>query len=132
MLRFLGTTTIGLAHGDILLVINPARSRVSIPSCTHWWCFKANVYGRELTGGLSPMSMSIVMSCVLPKSSLLLENIVGYLSHNSSKADLVVGLTSASCRSTFLGPGISAGDVRNALSMGTAGSLYFACFLREM
>ena len=29
-----------------------------------------------------------------------------------------MGLTSASCRSTFLGPGISAGDVRNALSMG--------------
>ena len=74
------------------------------------------------------MSMSMVISWVLPISSLPLENTVGYLSHNSSKADLVVGLTSASCRSTFLGPGISAGDVRNALSMGTAGSLYFAWF----
>ena len=72
------------------------------------------------------MSMSMVMSWVLPISSLPLENTVGYLSHNSSKAGPCVGLTSASCRSTFLGPGISAGDVRNALSMGTVGSLYFA------
>ena len=34
MLGFLGTTTIGLAHVDILLVITPARSRVSISSWT--------------------------------------------------------------------------------------------------
>ena len=32
---FLGTTTIGLAHLDMLLVIMPARSRDSISLCTH-------------------------------------------------------------------------------------------------
>ena len=73
---------------------------------------------------LSPVSMSIVISWVLPISSLPQENTLGYLSHNSSKADLMVGLMLVSCRSTFLGPGTSAGDVRNALSMGTTGSLY--------
>ena len=93
MLRFLGTTTIGLAHGDILLVITPARSRVSISLCTHWWCFKANVYGQELTGGLSPVSMSIVISCVLPISSLPLGEYcwVFFAQFIKIKADLVVG-----------------------------------------
>ena len=32
---FLGTTTIGLAHLNILLMITPARSRDSISLCTY-------------------------------------------------------------------------------------------------
>ena len=47
-LDFFGTTTMGLAQGDILLVITPALSRVSISSCTHLWCLSAKVYGLEL------------------------------------------------------------------------------------
>ena len=39
---------------------------------------------------------------------------------------------SASCRSTLLGPGTSAGDVRNALSRGIIGSLYLARCLPGM
>ena len=129
---FFGTTTMGLAQGDILLVITPALSRVSISSCTYLWCLSAKVYGLELTGGLSPVSMSIVTNCVQPISSFPLEKTLGYFSQSTSKVDLVPGVMSASCRSTFLGPGISTGDVMKALSRGMIGILYLACVLRGM
>ena len=41
------------------------KGRVSISSCTHLWCFSARVYGLELIGGLSPISMSIVTKLCL-------------------------------------------------------------------
>ena len=119
----------GLAQGDILLVMTPALSRVSISSCTHLWCFSTKVYGLELTGGLSPVSISIITNCVQPMSSFPLEKTLGYFSQSASKADLVPGVMSASCRSTFLGPGTSAGDVMKALSRGIIGILYLACVL---
>ena len=78
------------------------------------------------------MSMSIVTSCVLPISSFPFEKTLGYFSQSASKVDLMLGVMSASCRSTLLGPGMSAGDVRNALSRGIIGSLYLACCLQGM
>ena len=35
-----GTTTIGLAHGETLLTITPAFSKISNSFCTHSACFK--------------------------------------------------------------------------------------------
>ena len=90
------------------------------------------MYGLELTRGLSPMSMSFVISCVLPISSFPLEKTLEYFSQSTSKVDLVPGVMSASCRSTLLSPGTSTGDVMKALSRGMIGILYLACFLRGM
>ena len=88
----------GLTKGDMLLVITPALSRVSISSCTHLWCFSTKVYGLELIGGLSPVSMSIVTNCVRPMSSFPFEKTLEYLSQSASKADLMPGVMSVSCR----------------------------------
>ena len=38
-----GTITIGLAHGEILLTITPAFSKISNSFCTHVTCFKGRV-----------------------------------------------------------------------------------------
>ena len=65
----------GLAHGDTLFAIIPAFSKISISSCTHCTCFKANVYGRCVIGGLSPVGISILSNGVLPKSAESFENI---------------------------------------------------------
>ena len=65
----------GLAHGDTLFAIIPAFSRISISSCTHCTCLRAKVYGLWVTGGLSPVGISIFKSGVFPKSAESLEKI---------------------------------------------------------
>ena len=58
------------------------------------------MYGLELTGGLSPVSMSILTSLVLPISSLLLEKASPYCSHSSSNFCLISVVMSLSCNCT--------------------------------
>ena len=80
------------------------------------------MYGLELTGGLSSVSMSILTSLVLPMSSLLLEKASPYCSHSSSNIYLMSVVMSLSCSCTLHGPGTSAGEQRKAVSGGISGS----------
>ena len=81
------------------------------------------MYGLELTGGLSPVSMSILTSLVLLMSSLLLEKASPYCSHSSSNFCLMSVVMSLSCSCTLCGPGMSAGEQRKAVSGGISGSV---------
>ena len=93
---FFGTITMGLAHGDTLFAMIPAFSRISILSCTHCTCLRANVYGLCVIGGLSPVGMSIFSRGVLPKSAESLEKMSSNSEHKFSNASLWWGATSAS------------------------------------
>ena len=79
------------------------------------------MYGLELTGGLSPVSMSILTSFVLPMSSLFLEKASPYSSQSSSNFCLISVAMSLSCSCTLQGPGTSAGEQRKAVSCGISG-----------
>ena len=82
-----------------------------------------NVYGLELTGGLSLVLMSILKSLVLPMSSLFLEKASPYCSHSSLNFCLISVVMSLSCSCTLHGPGISAGEQIKAVSGGISGSV---------
>ena len=82
---FLGTITMGLTQGDTLHTITPAFSSISISSCTHCTCFRAKVYGFWLTGGLSPVRMSILRRGVFPKSDESFDKISVNSSHSFLK-----------------------------------------------
>ena len=84
---------------------------------------RGNVYGLELTGGLSPVSMSILTNLVLPMSSLCLGKASPYSSHSSSNFCLISVVVSLSCSCTLHGPGTSAGEQIKVVSGGISGSV---------
>ena len=81
------------------------------------------MYGLELTGGLSPVSMSILTSLVLPMSSLFLEKASPYSSYSSLNFCLISVVMSLSCSCTLCESGTSAGEQRKAVSCGISGSV---------
>ena len=81
------------------------------------------MYSLELTGGLSPVSMSILTSLVLLMSSLFLEKASPYFSHSSSNLCLIIVVMSLSCSCTLHGPGTSAGEQIKAVSGGISGNV---------
>ena len=119
---FLGTITMGLAQGDTLRTITPAFSSISISSHTHCTCFRAKVYGFWLTGGLSPVGMSILRRGVFPMSDESFEKISANSSHSSSKDFHASGGTSASLRIIGSQGSTSAGDFKNPISAPLNGS----------
>ena len=84
------------------------------------------MYHLELTGGLSPVSMSILTSFVLPMSSLFLEKASPYSSQSSLNFCLISVVISLSCSCTLRDPGTSAGEQRKAVSCGISGKV--SCF----
>ena len=119
---FLGTITMGLALGDTLHTITPAFSRISISSRTHCTCLRAKVYGFWLTGGLSPVDMSILRRGVFPKSDESSEKISANSSHSFSKDSHASGGTSASLRTMGSRGSTSVGDFRNPILAALNGS----------
>ena len=112
----------GLAQGDTLHTITPAFSSISISSRTHCTCFRARVYGFWLTGGLSPVGMSILRRGVFHKSDESFEKISANSSHNFSKDSHASGGTSASLRIIGSRGSTSAGNFKNPISAPLNGS----------
>ena len=81
------------------------------------------MYGLELTGGISPVSMSILTSLVLSMSLLFLENASPYSLQSSSNFCLISVVMSLSCSYTLWGPGTSAGEQIKAVSCGISGKV---------
>ena len=81
------------------------------------------MYGLELTGGLSPVSMSILTSLVLPVSSLCFEKASPYSSQSSSNFCLISVVMFLSCSCTLRGHGTSAGEQIKAVSCGISGKV---------
>ena len=84
------TTTMGLAHGDILLQMIPVSNKFLIFCFKNSWCLRAKGHGQAANwAGSSLVAMCISMRSVWPISLSLFEIMVSYFCNSLYKVVFV-------------------------------------------